>query len=488
MPTMSTARALAWNTGVQMIGKVASTILGVLVVGLMTRLLGQEGFGMYSTANAFFQVFGIILDLGLNVMLVQMLGEHAGDRAYEDRAVRATFSLRTIMAGIILTGAAFVGLAMPYPPVLKFAIFAIWGSFFFSSLSQIVIGVHQRHLKMHVVAIAEVAGRIVLLAGVLLAKYLGWGLIPIVTFVSLGGLTNFLILTLIANRYSSIALVWDPEFWKTILKRSWPIGVSILFNLVYFKADTLILSMIRSFSEVGVYGAAYRVLEILITIPFMYTGVLLPMLARAWIEKHHERFQSLYRNSLVAMLLLAMPMLGGVYVLGDRVMTTVAGNDFADSGSVLKILMIAAVMIFVGTVSSHVIVALDLQKKMLPVYFVVAAITLIGYLVCIPIYGMWGAAWLTVFSETCVAIAATWISVQKSGTRLFALPYLKIFFATIVMVLVTQLVKQMWLPIPILVGAISYTLIILGIGVIPPETMKEVLSLRRGSAPSPDAL
>ena len=481
MGGMSTTRTLALNTGVQIAGKIVSTAIGVVVIGLMTRYLGQEGFGMYSSANAYFQIFAIMLDLGLNVMLVQMLGERAGDTAYENRAVSATFTLRLVMAGAFLTFAAFLGLLMPYPFELKIAIFALWGSFFFSALNQIVIGVHQRHLQMQVVAFAEIVGRIILLGGILLARAEGWGLIAIVTIVSLGGFANFLTNALVARRLASVTWNWDPAFWRTILTRAWPIGVSILFNLIYFKADTLILSYVRPFAEVGIYSAAYRVLEILITVPFMYTGVMLPLLAKAWITQNHEQFHKLYRNSLVAMLLISAPFIGGIGILGTRVMMLVAGNDFAVSGDILRVLVIAVVLIFVGTVSSHAIVALDAQKKMLPVYITVAILTLIGYITLIPPFGMWAAAWLTVASEGCVALASTVISLRKSKTSVEWMPYLKIFFATAVMSAAVAPLANLPLIIPILVGAIVYVTLVLLLGVVSKETIKEVMTFRRNA-------
>ncbi len=480
---MSTTRALAWNTGVQAAGKIVSTAIGVVVVGLMTRYLGQVGFGMYSTANAYFQVFGILLDLGLNVMLVQMLGEHAGETEYENRAASAAFTLRIVMAGLLLTAAAFLGLALPYPQELKIAIFAIWGSFFFSSLNQIVIGVQQRHLQMHVVAIAEVAGRLTLLIGVLVARAAGWGLVPIVLIVSVGGFVNFAVNAIVARRYAAVRWNWDPAFWKVLLRRSWPIGVSILFNLIYFKADTLILSAVRPFAEVGIYGAAYRVLEILITLPFMYAGVLLPLIAKAWSTKDVARFRTLYRNSLVVMTAFAAPMVAGVVVLGRGIMTAVAGSDFAASGDVLAILMFAAGVIFFGTVSSHAIVALDAQRRMLPAYILVAIVTLAGYLFFIPQYGMWAAAWLTVASEVCVAVATTVISARRSGTTINAAPHLKAIAAAAIMALAIIPLKSLWLPIPILLGAAMYVSLVLAFGVVPRETIRELLSPRRSAPP-----
>lgn len=485
MATMSTTRVLAWNTGIQILGKGLSTAIGVVVVGIMTRHLGQEGFGMYSTANAFFQVFAIMLDLGLNVMLVQMLGERAGDKDYEDRAVSATYTLRIVTAFVVLGIAPFIGLILPYPAELKLALFAIWGSFFFAALNQIVIGVQQRHLKMHVVAGAEVAGRLTLLAGLLVARAAGWGLVPIVLIVSLGGVVNFALNAVIANRYASFRWNWDPVFWRTIIRRAWPIGVSILFNLIYFKADTLVLSYVRPFEEVGIYGAAYRVLEILVTLPFMYTGVLLPLLAKSWITKDAARFRMLLTHSYVAMTMLAAPMVAGVLVLGTNIMTAVAGADFALSGDILKILMLAVAVIFFGTVSSHAIVALDAQRRVMPVYVATAVVTLGGYILLIPRYGIWAAAWLTVFSEACVALGTTLYSLRISGTRIRWSPLVKCILASAIMALALQPLKHLWLPIPILAGAAIYAALIVVTGAVSKETIKDLLSFRRG-APTAD--
>ncbi|MBU0540737.1 flippase [Patescibacteria group bacterium] len=472
---MSLTRALAQNTGVQIIGKTISTFIGVAVVALMTRQLGQEGFGMYSTANAYFQFFALFLDFGLNVMVVQMLGEHAGNRQEEDRISSAAFTLRVISALVLLTVAPVLGLFLPYPWELKLAFFAIWGSFFTASLNQIAIGVQQRHMRMHMVAGSEIFGRLVLLAGILVARALNWGLIPIVLIVSLAGLANFLLNFFSARKCASFRWNANWNVWKTLLRRSWPIGVSIVFNLVYFKADTFVLSLVRPQTEVGIYGAAYRVLEILITLPFMYAGVLLPLIAKARTEKNTERFSSFISNAYNTMMLFAAPMVAGVLVLATQGMTLVAGESFAASGNILRILVLAVALIFFGTISSHAVIALDAQKKMLPVYITVAIFTLAGYLAFIPKYGMLAAAWLTVFSELCVAVGATALTLKLSGARWRPSASIKAVLSAFAMATVIFPLRNAPIAIPIIVGMIVYAALIFATGAVSKATIRDVL-------------
>ncbi len=478
---MSTNRSIAWNTLVQFIGKAISTFIGVIIIGIMTRYLGTEGFGLYSTANAYFQVFVLILDFGLNVTLVQMLGENTGNTLLENRLVRATFSLRLISAFFLLTTAAIIGWFLPYPLLLRLSFFAIWASFFATALNQIVIGVQQRHLRMHIVAIGEVVGRFILLIGILIAQYFNAGLIAIVAFVSLGSVCNFLINIFVARGYATFSFTVDIDMWKRILIRSWPIGISIFFNLIYYKADTLILAHFRSFTEVGLYGAAYRVLDILTTMPFMYMGVVLPILSYEWASKNQARFTSLLQNSYTIMALIAAPIIAATLAVSKPIMILVAGSTFAESGPILNILVFAAGIIFLGTVSSHAVVALHLQRDMLKYYIIVAILTLAGYCVFIPKYGVWAAAGLTVFSESCIALMTTIATIRRSKISLDYIPILKILFSALGMFICTNLLAAYPLYISLSAGCSIYTICILLSGVVSNDSLREILAIKKGS-------
>ncbi len=481
---MSLARALALNTGVQVLGKGVSTALGIIIIGLMTRQLGTEGFGAYSTANAFLQIFALLLDLGLNVTLVALLGEHAGDEKYEKRCTSALFTLRVVMAFLILgLVAPAIALISPYPLSLKLAIIALTGSFIFPSLNQVVVGAQQRHLKMSMAAIAENVGRVIALIGLVYAQSQGWGLVPIMWFISLASFGNFIINFLSARTYADFHWNWDPAFWKMALHRSWPVGLSIAFGLAYFKADTLILSFVRPQAEVGIYGAAYRVLEILITIPFMYAGVLLPILSNAFVKKDFPKFKNLVTNSIDVMLIFCLPMMAGTWLLGERVMALVAGPEFIESGRILWVLIIAVSAIYLNTVFSHIVVAIDKQRKMIPVYVAVAIAAVIGYFLFIPVYGIWAAAWLTVASEILVGIGSLYVANKSVEIKFEPRAFLAATAASIVMSIAVWFTRDLYVAIPVFIGAIVYSMALYLFGGIRKETIQEILKAKSSNPP-----
>lgn len=477
---MSIARSLAVNTGIQLIGRIIATVLGIFIIGLLTRSLGQEGFGAYTAATAYLQFFALILDLGINVTFTAMLGEHGDDEAYEKRCVSAIFTLRLVMVVLMMIIAPLIWrFAFPQDPLIFWSIVALNGSVLLPAVTQILVGVQQKHLRMYVPTIAEVVGRIVWLVALLVARHMGVGIIGILWLATLSNVVIFLITFILTWRQRPFSLRWDPTFWKQTLARSWPVGVSIAFNLVYFKADSFILSRFRELSEVGIYGAAYRVLEVLITIPFIYAGILLPILSQLRAKKDTKQFSSIMGRSLEIMLLFTVPLIIGVWTLGPEIMSAVAGEAFIQSGVVLRILVLAIAIIYFNTVTSHAIVALGAQRKMLPVYAVAAVLTLGGYLLLIPRYGMWAAAWLTVASEFLICTASTIVAYRFQPFSLQLKRSSAIVFAGIIMGALVWPFRGFHLAIPLCIGAVSYVGCLFLFGAITKDMLKQ---LRQGGA------
>jgi O-antigen/teichoic acid export membrane protein len=131
----------------------------------------------------------------------------------------------------------------------------------------------------------------------------------------------------------------------------------------------------------------------------MIAGLMLPLFSEAWSKRDLPRLSQLTRDSASALMLLIAPIVMGTLVLADRIMVLVAGEAFAASGPILRVLIVATGIIFMNVIYAHVVVAIQAQRKMLPLYILTAVIILLGYVIFIPRYGMWAAAWLTVASE-----------------------------------------------------------------------------------------
>jgi len=422
---MSLAKKIAHNTIIQIAGKIISTILGLLALALIARYLGRGGFGEYTTVLTFLTFFAVIADFGLTLVTVQMISVRGSD---ENKILNNIFGLRLVSIVTILLLAPLIVSFFPYSPAVKLGIVIALASFIFPALNQIIIGLFQKKLSMGRDVIAEVISRVVLVAGIIVSKRLGGGLNGILWATVASATAGFLGHYLLAVKFTVIKPAFDWIIWKQIFTKSWPLAITIVLNLIYLRADILLLSVFKGVDEVGLYGATYKIIDVLTTIPFMFAGLILPILTAAWSDKSHDYFKRVLQKSFDVMAMLAIPLIVGAQFLSRQIMTAVAGPDFAAAGIILQMLIFAVAAIFLGTMFSHAVIALDCQKRMIGYYIFTSLSAAFAYLILIPKYSYFGAAGVTIYSETLIAIFSAVCVFKYSRFR----PNLKISWKSLV--------------------------------------------------------
>jgi len=484
---MRLSTKIAYNTIIQVLGKVISTILALLTIAIITRELGQTGFGEYTTIMTFVSFFAIAADLGLTLITVQQISQPNADEKY---ILGNLFSLRLLSAIFILGIAPLAVLFFPYDNIIKIGVLISSFSFLFIALNQILVGLFQKKLRMDKVTIAEIISRLFLFFGALLAFKLGYKLISIIFITALSSFINFIFHYYFSQKYTRIKLLFDFAYWKKIILISWPLALTITLNLIYLKTDTLLLSLIQRpstigiLAEVGLYGAAYKVIDVLITFPFMFAGIILPILTAVWAEKDLINFKKILQKSFDALALIIVPIIIGAQFTAGKIMDVVAGESFFDSGKILQILILACGMIFMGNILAHTIIVIEKQKNIIGAYFFTAITSVIGYFLFIPKYSYYAAAWVTVYSESVIAIASGYLVWKYSRF----IPNFKItvksFLSSLPMAIFLFLnqTKSVYFLIP--VSIVIYLLFIYITRAITKEEIFEILNIKKNEKPA----
>jgi O-antigen/teichoic acid export membrane protein len=461
-------KSIALNTGVQLIGKAISTILGLIAIAIMTRYLGAEKYGWYATSIGFLQFLGMFMDFGFTVVSAKMLSEPAFDK---QQLTNNLFTWRLITAVIsqgILPLSIFL---FPYPLEIKLAVVLMSLSFIGVSLGQIFIARLQTRLQIYWQSTGEVLGRIALVAGIIFivrghGEFLG--MMGVITFASL------LYTVFIWIKSSPYHLTIDKTISGAIFHKIWPTALSVLLNSIYLQGDRLLLPLYVPQTEVGFYTAGYRVLDILVQIMAMLIGIMMPLITFAWSRQNLPDFKKHFQRAFDIMSLVIIPMVFGVFVLATPIMTFIAGQEFSPSGKILQLLILAMMGTAFGMVFGHVNLAIDQQKQSLWAYAVGAVVGLSGYLLLMPRMGVWGAVYTTIFTEILCAIILAIMAIYYSRTfpKLWALG--KILLASGIMGLIIYFVQLPHVIFSILLGGIVYTILILLFRVISTQTLQEI--------------
>jgi O-antigen/teichoic acid export membrane protein len=397
---MSVSKKLAMNSVVQIGGKILSMVIGLVTIKILTVQLGVSGFGGYTTILNFLLIFGILADLGLYIVLTQEIA--TDDKEKNNHDVSNIFTLRAVSAisSIVIIG-SLIGLLTNYDPEIK-RLIALGGfGMVFMSMAQVFVGVFQTHLRTDYIVVGEVISRLTLMLGVITLSTLGYFSLANVIYIFV--FSNFLQFAYTwfgVKKYYQVKPDFDLGYWKYLLGQSLPLFIVIAFNLVYYKIDTLMLSLLQSQEAVGYYGVSYKILEILAVFPGMLVGLLLPIFTKN--HKDPEAFRKLTGKSMLFIMSLAIPVFVGGLLMADEGILIVSDDSFNASIFPLRILFGGIFCIFISNLLSHILIGAKLQKKIMFISISGAAINVILNAIMIPLYSFTGAAITTTITETLV--------------------------------------------------------------------------------------
>ncbi len=253
----------------------------------------------------------------------------------------------------------------------------------------------------------------------------------------------------------SFSLDW--AFSKSLLKKAYPLALANLFSVVYFRVDTVMLGMMKNQTSVGIYNAAYRLLEFTLIFPAYYGGAIFPVIASSF-KANTQRFLLIYRRSLKYMWIMALPMALGVTMLGPKLIRVLYGLAYVQSVQLLSVLMWSLLIIALNAVSVPYLIVMEKQRVVTVFTLVMMLFNLGLNAIFIPTYGALGAAWVTLASEIINIILYVVVLAKPLALNLKLLRYfVKPALAGLVMVTVLYFIKTWDLGFQIVLGALVYS-------------------------------
>lgn len=445
-------KKIAYNTIISAGARIIGLALSLVVIGFITRYLGQTGFGYYSTVLAFLFFFTVLADLGLYSICVREISKPKAD---QEKIASNAFTIRFFIGLFIFGLSPLVVYFFPYSSQIKLGILIGSVGFWLMSNQQVLVGVFQKYLRMDKVALAEFLGRLVQLGLVVLFIWQDLGFLFIISALVGGSIVNFLLIFFLSQKYIRISFQFDFVFWLALLKKSLPLALAIIFTVIYFKLDTIMLSLMKPLADVGIYNLAYKFLESMLFFPAMFVGLVMPLMSK-YAFSAREKFKKITQETLNFLLIFVVPLIIGTFFLSERIVVLIAGNDFILSAGVLNVLIVAGGIIFLGILFSNMIIALEKQKSLIYIYGIGAIINLAANLVFIPKYSYYGAAWTTILTELIVTVLMLVVLYQAFKILPCFNSFIKYLLAGLVMIIVFYFLPEWNLFILIVLPGLAY--------------------------------
>jgi O-antigen/teichoic acid export membrane protein len=287
-------------------------------------------------------------------------------------------------------------------------------------------------------SIGDLSGRFVHIAGLLITGA-GLGIREAVALFATGAAVALGVHWWYLPVRAVLRLTRDTRLWRTIWQQSWPLGLILILNTIYFRSDTLLLAWLRTPQEVGLYGVSFRLIENLLFFPAMFGGLLLPKIAGA-LSHNSPLAQRWLEQGIHIVLVAATGVLAILVPYSQELLVLIAGPAFEEAAPLLRVLLVALASMFIGNIFGFTLVALERQKAMMILYALLVCLNITANLLLIPGYGAQAAAWTTLITELCATVGAAALVYRRLPFRVSPTVVIKVVcLAVMVAALATPL-------------------------------------------------
>jgi O-antigen/teichoic acid export membrane protein len=236
-------------------------------------------------------------------------------------------------------------------------------------------------------------------------EYLIWGI------VAAEAVALILSFCVIRKRFGAVVPGFELRVWKNFIVRSAPIALGMIFSVLYFRLDVVMLQLMNGEKIVGFYSAAYKLFELAIVLPNSFMLVLFPTLVEEY-KSDQSQFKNRFKKALVIYSLIGGGIALVLWSFSHEVIRMIYGDKFIPSADILQVLSWAILLFFVNFLLSNLLIVSG-REKINAWNLVGATVLNISLnLIWIPKYGGIGAAWATVVCEVGLIVALS-LQVQK---------------------------------------------------------------------------
>ncbi len=395
-------------------GEIPARLCGIATLLFLAHRYGVVMVGVYALAQSMVQYSYPFIDFGLRHVGARLMAQYPqAGRQIMEQVQRRRVLMGAAIIPFLLAYATFANVSLQF----KVFLFVFSGISCFYALSLEWAAWGKEHLRLVGTA------RMIVPASVLLFLILGSRGEHILWWMIAGNAAGYLLQGMVfwnwwrehrplEEQETSLAVIRD----SIALRRSGIMGITWFCNLAFNSIDMLMLGVMSNAHQVGLYSAAYRIMNQVLITYYLLIQVLYPRFARQNIAEraHALRLRiilGLFSGGTIVAVLLAS--------FGKVVLTVVFGKQFLPAAFLLLLLAWAIPLDFITSYLSNAYIAWNLEKKVLLCTTIAALSNVALNLIWIPRWGATAAAVNTLISygvfAACLGFMARYATQQASS-------------------------------------------------------------------------
>ena len=466
---------LARNSGLSLVLHVSTRAANALMFVFIGRRMGATEAGVFQLATTYLLIFSV-LTRGLDELVVRQVARFPHDA----KRYFTTFLTLRLMLSVVLYGvlAIIVSFILHYSTGTLIPILIVSAGLVSDGLTSAAGAVVLGQRRFGIPTLVAVGTCVLRLAVGAMLLSLEAPLVHIATlwwFSSVIGAAVSVVWVSLQVRIMPVQHILDWSLVSQELSSILPFMTNGFLMAIEFQIDTVLLSVLRGETEVGMYGAATTITSALMMIPQAYRMSVYPLMA-FYASENRRKLIHVYESSLRYLGTLALPIVAGGVLLAPSIVALVFKSEFLPSITVLQILLPVLFFAFLNVPNVRMMFVHNRQGwvtwMMMGSMMVNVALNLWIAL----LLGAQGAAWARVCSSS-IFFVSNYLTlrfvVAKLNTSLFQLLW-RPALATLLMCGAVMVIHDLPILIVIVVGMIVYFSVLLLIGGVPMEDWRLV--------------
>jgi O-antigen/teichoic acid export membrane protein len=240
----------------------------------------------------------------------------------------------------------------------------------------------------------------------------------------------------------------------------------VLLNIFWGDADT------------GYYNAAYNLVFSAVMLSNVLNTALYPSLARQSVNAAHSLPQ-IYERAFRYLMMLALPIAAGVFALADLLIPFLFKSSYQPSVGVLQILIVVVPFMFASEFLGYVVIIAGKESRVARSVLISTGFNVSFNLVIVPIFGLTGAAIMTVVTEAILVMQYLWILRPLLRALNWGQMLGRPLLAALLMGALVISLHSLPLILNIIIGGLTYGGLLIAFGVIGREEFHFVRNLRQ---------
>ncbi|MBF6614959.1 MAG: oligosaccharide flippase family protein [Chloroflexi bacterium] len=402
-------RGAGWKVGADLLGR----LLQYALLWAAARTLSQGDFGDFTFGLSAGLMLAQVADFGLQLYVQRELARLAIPGAQECPYFTDEAKAGRLIGGGLVIKSALGTAAMLLIATLIFLepVGSKWPLLLLGLSMVLMTGLDYlsycfRALRLlRNEAIASLVARAANLGLGMGLLYLGAGVWGLALASNLAMLLGMAFLYRRLARY--VRPIWRPDWaaWRRSAAQPTAIGIGIIFSIVSFRVDNLLIPPFLGREALAVYNVAYKLFEPSLIIPGVVLATTFPLLTQAAESGGSASairlgtLRDLLRRTLLLLFLLGAGATFLLLIVAGPALSLLYGGQYAASVPLLRILALCCLPMYLNYGLTHALIALDRPQFYAGFTLASLLVNVGANILLIPLVGVSGAAYATFFTE-----------------------------------------------------------------------------------------